>query len=137
MFKFKEKITDETGDDGIKNVDNMAPLKCIGNLWRTLGMSLINCEINFIITWSTHCFIVDDSVASPVPAFAINDTKVYVLLLTLSTEDNAKLLQKLKSDFKRTINWNKYQSKLIMHGPTQYLDYLIDPSFQVVNRFLV
>ena len=49
MLKFKEKITDETGDDGIKNVDNMAPLKCIGNLWRTLGMSLINCEINIDI----------------------------------------------------------------------------------------
>ena len=45
-----------------------------------------------------------------VTTFAITDTKLYVPVVTLSTQDNAKLLQQLKSDFKRKINWNKYQS---------------------------
>ena len=45
-----------------------------------------------------------------------------------------KILQKLKSGFKRTINWNKYQSKLTVQEQNRYLDYLIDPSFQGVNR---
>ena len=43
----------------------------------------------------------------------------------------------MKSDFKRTINWNKYQSKVTIQAPNPYLDYLIDPSFQGVNRLFV
>ena len=70
-------------------------------------------------------------------AFAIADTKLYVPVVTLSTQDNAKLLQKLKSGFKRTINWNKYQPKVSILAPNLHLDYLIDPSFQGVNRLLV
>ena len=62
--------------------------------------------------------------------FSINDTKLYVPVITLSTRDNAKLLEQLKSGFKRTINWNKYHSKISTETPNQYLDYLIDPSFQ-------
>ena len=56
--------------------------------------------------------------------------------MVLSTQDNAKLLQQLKSGFKRTINWNKYQTKVSRKGQNQYLEFLIDPSFQGVNRFL-
>ena len=70
-------------------------------------------------------------------AFAIADTKLYVPVVTLSTQDNAKLLQKLKSGFKRTINWNKYQSKVSVLAPNLHLDYLIDPSFQGLNRLFV
>ena len=68
---------------------------------------------------------------------AITDTKLYVSVVTLSTQDNAKLLAKLKSSWKRTINWNKYQSKIFTERPNQYLDYLIDSSFHRVNRFFV
>ena len=50
-------------------------------------------------------------------------------VVTLLTQDNAKLLQQLKSGFKRTINWNKYQPKVSTKVPKQYLDFLIDPSF--------
>ena len=53
--------------------------------------------------------------------------------VTLSTEDNAKLLQQLKSSFKRTINWNKYQLKVIIQAPNPYLDFLIDLSFHQVK----
>ena len=63
------------------------------------------------------------------PKFVITDTKLYVPVITLSTQDNAKLLKKLKSGFKRTINWNKYQSKMSTERQNNYLDYSIDPSF--------
>ena len=49
--------------------------------------------------------------------FAITDTKLYVPVLTLSTQNNAKLLDHLKSGFKRAINWNKYQSEPTMQAP--------------------
>ena len=55
-------------------------------------------------------------------------------MVTLSTQHNAKLLKKLKSGFERTINWIKYQSKVSLERQNQYLDFLIDPSFQGVNR---
>ena len=55
--------------------------------------------------------------------------------MTLSTQDNVKLLEKLKSGFKKTINWNKYQSKEPIDARNlNILDYLVDPSFQGVNR---
>ena len=70
--------------------------------------------------------------------FLITSTKFYVPVITLSTQDSAKLLQQLKSGFKRTFNWNKYQSKRSIERPNQYLDYLIDPSSGGVNwPFLV
>ena len=66
---------------------------------------------------------------------AITDTKLYVPIVTLSTND--KLLQQLKSEFKRTINWNKYQSKATIQAQNWYLGYLIDPSFQGIKRISV
>ena len=69
--------------------------------------------------------------------FAITDAKFYVPVVTLTTQDNAELLQQLKSGFKRTNNWNKHQSKVTIHAPNPYLGYLIDPSFQGVNRIFV
>ena len=69
--------------------------------------------------------------------FSITGTILYVLVVTLLTQDNAKLLEQLKSGFKRTINWNKYQPKVPAERPNQYLDFLIDPSFQGVNRLFV
>ena len=69
--------------------------------------------------------------------FAITDTKLYVPVVTLSTQDNAKLLQQLKSGFKRTINWNKYESNIKTFAQNRYLNHLINPSFQGVNRLFV
>ena len=70
-------------------------------------------------------------------AFSITDKKLCVPVITLSTQGNAKLLKQLKYGFKKTINWNRYQSKLSTEGENQYLDYLIDPSFHEVNRLFV
>ena len=81
--------------------------------------------------------MVDTNIDNQSSTFSINDTKLYVPVVTLSTQDNAKLLQQLKSGFKRTINWNKYQAKVSTEGENQFLDFLIDPSFQGVNRLFV
>ena len=67
-------------------------------------MSLINCQINLILTFSENCVIVSTNVANQGAIFAITETKLYVSVVTLSTHDNAILLQQLRSYFKRTIN---------------------------------
>ena len=97
-------------------------------------MPLINCEINLILTWSEKWVL---SSVSKETTFSITDTKLYVPVETLSTKVNAKLLEQIKSGFERTINWNKYQSKLSIQVSNPYLDFLIDPSFQGVNRRFV
>ena len=79
-------------------------------------MPLINCEINLILILSSDCVI---SSATSTTKFAITDTKLYVPVITLSTQDNSKLLQQLKWGFKRTIYWNKYQSKVSIKRKNQ------------------
>ena len=69
------------------------PLKYLSNLWRTLEIPLINCEVNLILTWSKDCVITNSTGDGK---FAITETKLYVLVVTLSTQDNVKLLQQLK-----------------------------------------
>ena len=76
-------------------------------------------------------------IAGQEPTFIITDTKLYVPVVTLSTQDNAKLLQQLKSCFKRTINWNKYQSYTKSYAQNRYLNHLVDPNFEGVNRLFV
>ena len=66
-----------------------------------------------------------------------NVTKLFVPVVTLSTQDNVKLLKQLESSFERKNNWNKHQSKVSRERQNQYLDYLIDPRFQGVNRLFV
>ena len=97
-------------------------------------MPLINCEVNLILTWSKDCVITNSTGEGK---FKITETKLYVPVATLSTQDNAKLLQQLKSGFKRTINWNKYESSIKTFAQNRYLNYLINPSFQGVNRLFV
>ena len=69
---------------------------------------------------SNRCFIVDNPVISQEPTFTITDMKLYVLFVTLSTQDNAKLLDQLKWGFKRTINLNKYERKVIVEQQNRY-----------------
>ena len=118
----------------MRDVEIMVPLKYLSNFWRTLEMPLINCEVNLILTWSKDCVITNSEGEGK---FAITETKLYVPVVTLSTEDNAKLLQQLKSNFKRKINWNKYESSVKTFAQNMYLNYLINPSFQGVNRLFV
>ena len=97
-------------------------------------MPLINCEINLILKWSENCVI---SSATGETKFALTDTKPSVLVAILSTQDNAKLLEQLRSGFRRTAEWNKYQLKIPTERQNQYLDFLIDSSFRGVNGLFV
>ena len=90
-------------------------------------MLIINFEINLNLTWPLNCIISNST--NKATTFA----KDYVPVVTLSTQDNAKLLEQLKSGFKRKINWKKYKSKVTIQVQNQYLDYLIDSSFQGVK----
>ena len=112
----------------------IVPLKYLNDFWRTFEILLINCEVNFILTWSSTCVITDSTGAGK---FQITDTKLYVPVVTLSTQNNAKLIQQLKSGFKRTINWNKYQSDPKTYAQNRYLNHFVDSSFQGVNRLFV
>ena len=76
------------------------------------------------------------NIVAEATTFSITDTKLYVPVVTLSSQDNSKLLEQLQSGFKRTINWNKYQTKVSTERQNLYLDFLINPSFQGVNKFL-
>ena len=134
-FKSKIKITGKTpDDDNEKGVEIMVPLKYLSNFWRTLEMPLINCKVNLILTCSSTCVITDSNGAG---TFAITDTKLYVPVVTLSTQENTKLLQQLKSGFKREINWNKYLSKPESFRRNANLSNLVEPSFQGINRLFV
>ena len=99
-FKFKAKITGQTGNDGTKDVEIMVPLKYLSNFWRSLEMPLINCEVNLILTWSSTCILISTNILNQNATFAITDTKLYVPVVPLSTQENTKFLQQLKSGFK-------------------------------------
>ena len=112
----------------------------------------INCEVELILTWFKNCVLIDKSTrdanynANPrVPeidnpengTFQITDTKLYVPVVTLSKENDIKLLEQLKSGFKRTIKWNKYRSQMTIQPQNNNLNYLIDPTLTNVNRLFV
>ena len=107
-FKFKAKITGQTGNNGTKDVEIIVPLKYLSNFWRTLEIPLINFEVNLILTWSSNCVLIASGVQNQNATFAITDTELYVPVVTLSTQENTKVFQQLKSGFKRVNNWNKY-----------------------------
>ena len=87
---------------------------------------VINCEINLILTWSGNCYTKD---ANQCASFMIDEAKLYVPVVTLSTHDNAKLSLQLKSGFKRTIGWNKYLQKPELLAQKTNLNRLVEPSF--------
>ena len=126
-FNFKVKITGRTENDGTKDVEIMVPLKYLSNFWRTLEMPLINCEVNLILTWSSTCVLIATSIPNQNATFARTDTKFYVPVVTLSTQENTKFFQQLKSGFKRVINWNKYLSKPELLAQNPNLNHLVEP----------
>ena len=116
-------------------------------------MPLINCEVSLILTWSENCVLISktykravasqgdnppvDGISNPTGAiFKIKDTKLFVSVATLSSE-NDKLLEQLKTGFKRTIKWNKYRSETSNQTKNNNLNYLIDPTFSNRNRLFV
>ena len=159
-FKYKTSITGNTYNVGDGEADYNAdkvgknetevviPLKYLRNFWRSLNVPLINCEVELILTWSKNCVLADmtvraaqgDNPAIVAPTgleFKITDTKLYVPVVTLSKENDIKLLEKLKSGFKRIIKWNKYRSQMTIQNNNSNLNYLIDPTFTIANRLFV
>ena len=94
-------------------------------------MLLINYAVSLFSTWSPTCVIMNSTGQGKIK---ITDTNLYVPVVTLSTKDNKKLLQQLGSGFKRVINWNKYLSRPELLAQNPNLNYLIEPTFQRVNR---
>ena len=106
--KSKVKITGKTPNNrNTKDVEIIVPLKYLSNFWRTLEMPLINFGVNLILTWSKDGVITNSTGEG---RFAITETKLYGPVVTLSTKDNEKLRQQLKSGFKKQfvgINMNQ------------------------------
>ena len=88
-------------------------------------MAFIKYEITLDLNQSEDCVVVATSVANQGKTFSVTETKLYVPVLNLQTQDNAKLLEQLKSGFKRTSNWNKHQTKVSLERLNEYLDFLI------------
>ena len=118
-------------DGNTKDVEIIVPLRYLSIFWRTLQMPLINCEVNFVLTWSSTCLITSSTGAG---TFEIIETKLHVPVVKLSTQDNAK---NLKSGFKRMINGNKYLSKPELLTQNPNLNHLVKTTFQGVNRHFV
>ena len=134
-FESKIKITGKTLAAGNeKDAEIMVLLKYLSNFGGTLVIPLINCEVNLILTWSSACVITNSTGAG---TFEITESKLYVPVVTLSTQDNSNLLQQLNLGFKRVINCNKYLSKPELLTRNSNLNHLVKPSFQGVNRLFV
>ena len=132
---------------GTLNVILAIPLKYLGNFWRALNIPLISCEVYLELKWYKNCIITSQQIgvnldggntAAPAGAtLAINDVKLYVPVVTLSKDDEIKLLTNLKSGFKREIIWNKYRSQMTTETINNNLIILVDPTFTNVNRLFV
>ena len=130
-----------------KNVEFAIPLKYLGNFWRAFNMPLISCEVSLELKWDKNCLITSQQIgvnldggntAAPTGAtLAINDCKLYVPVVTLSKDDEIKLLTNLKSGFTREIIWNKYRSQMTSEAINNNLNILIDTTFTNVNRLFV
>ena len=132
---------------GTKGLTSVVPLKYSGNFWRALDIPLINCEVSLELKWDKNSVITSQQIgqnldggntAAPTnAALAINDCKLYVPVVTLSKDNEIKLLTNLKSGFKTEIIWNKYMSQISMQPANNNLNILIDPTFTNVNRLFV
>lgn len=115
-----------------KNVQIIVPLRYLSNFWRNLEKPLINCQINLKLTCFTN-FSITNSICAR--TFRITNTSFYIPLVTLLTQYNAQLLRQLNPGLNRRISWNKYFIKYPNLNPDWNLDYVLNLSFQVVNRF--
>ena len=149
-FDYKAKIVGSlaAGELEKDDIEIAIPLKYLGNFWRSLDIPLINCEITLILSWHKECVLVGRAFRGPPAAaanrinsrtsakFEITDCKLYVPVVTLSAENDNKLLEQLKSEFRITIKWNKYMSQMSNQTKNNNLNHLIDPTFSNVNNYL-
>ena len=119
-----------------RNVKVVVPLKYLSNFLRSLEMPLINCKIKLDLTWKKECVLSNQAGAA---VFIINDTKLYVPVVTLSKEDNKDFIEQQNKGFQGSIYWNEYKTKeLNSDADANVFKYInLDPSFQGVNRLFV
>ena len=139
-FKYKASIIGNTKDNGTKSKVKIAlPLKYLSNLWRSLEIPLINCKVELSLKWYDRYLLTTANTA----AFKITDTKLYVPIVTLSVEDNAKLTKSLNEGFKRPVHWNKYKvtpNKIVEIAAADsqyYIRELLDSSWRGLKRLFV
>ena len=146
-FDYKTKIIGslDAGEEK-EDITISIPLKYLGNFWKSLDMPLINCEITLILSMCKECVLVGRAFRGPPAAaanlinspadakFEITDCKLYVPVVTLSAKNDNKLLEQLKSGFRRSIKWNKYMSQMSNQNKNNNLNYLIGTTFSNVNR---
>ena len=133
-FKYKANLIGSTEINGIRNGVKIAvPLKYLSNFWKSLEVPLINCKDELSLKWIENCIL---SSAGTAATFKITDAKLYVPIVTLSSEDNVKLLKLLNEGFKRSIYWNKYKI-IFKNYNNEYIRERLDASFQGVNRLFV
>ena len=161
-FKYKNKITGNmynvnagvdgynVNKNGTQKIELAIPLKYLGNFWRALNIPLISCEVFLELKWNKNCVltslerrqvdagppVVRDN-APTGATLSITDCNLYVPVVTLSKDNEIKLLTNLKSGFKREIIWNKYRLQMTTDEINNNLDILIDPTFTNVNRLFV
>ena len=138
-FKYEVELLGNPVLDGNiakRSVKVVVPLKYLSNFFRSLEMPLINCKIKLSLTWKKECVLSTDASDT---VFIINDTKMYVPVVTLSKEDNKDFIEQQNKGFQRSIYWNEYKIKEINENADanefQYIS--LDPSFQGVNRLFV
>ena len=114
-FKYKSSFI--TNRNGVKIA---VPLKYLSNFWRSLEIPLINCKVELSLNWIENCVLTtvaigenDNATGADSATFKITDAKLYVPIVTLSIEDNAKLAKQLSEWFKRSIYWNKIRWLII------------------------
>ena len=130
-YKYKSSLI--ANRNGVKIA---VPLKYLSNLWRSLEIPLINCKAEFSLTWNENCILT--SLDGGNPTFTITDAKLYVPVVTLSIEDNAKLTKLLNEGFKRSVYWNKYKVILNkIYDENNYIRELLDSSYQGVKRLFI
>ena len=138
-FKYKVSLLGNpvVADNIVKiSVKVVVPLKYLSNFFRSLEMPLINCKIELNLTWKKECVLSTDAGNA---VFIINDTKMYVPVVTLSKEDNKDFIEQQNKGFQRSIYWNEYKTKeIIENADANVFKYInLDPSFQGVNRLFV
>ena len=138
-FKYKVSLLGNpvVGDNIAKrSVKVVVPLKYLSNFFRSLEMPLIKCKIKLNLTWKKECVLSTDAGNA---VFIINDTKMYVPVVTLSKEDNKDFIEQQNKGFQRSIYWNEYKTKEINeNADANVFKYInLDPSFQGVNRLFV
>ena len=158
LFEYKKKIIGSIPADNSRlHAEIVVPLKYLSSFRRSFDLSLINCEIELDLSWPRNCIKYEIWRTLGVPAssnpnppincvppapttsatFQVNKAKLYVLVVTLSINDNIKFFEPLKQGFRGTVSWKKFRSEIRTEPKIINLHGMIDPTFRNINRLLV